>query len=129
MSKTEPATGAEAVIRNGLIVISIDIDALPVIVSGSCAEDGLDGLWRVTDPETFAKEVVNALNDEAENGTTLVHKMFDQAFSNAIDQGAEGIEECDEDGFEAESARLQGLALAAAQPAALPAPGEDNSGG
>ena len=107
MATQEKATGAEAVIRDGLIVISIEIAALPLIVSGSCAADGLDGRWKVTDAEVFAAEVVRALNDEREDGTTPVHQMFDRAFDEAINQGAEGIEECDEDEFEAEVARLQ----------------------
>ena len=126
MSKTEPSTGAEAVLLNGLIVISIDVDALPVIVSGSCAADGLDGLWKVTDPEVFAKEVVHALNNEREDGTTRVHQMFDRAFLEAIEQGAEGIEECTEDEFEAESERLQALALASGPVEALPSPSKDD---
>lgn len=101
------STGAEAVIRGGKIEISIDINALPIIVSGSCACDGLDGLWKVTDAEAFAKEVCSALNAEAEDGTTRVHTMFDKAFMDAIEQGAEGIEEIDEDAYETEAARLR----------------------
>lgn len=52
----------------------------------------------------FAKEVVRELNSEDEEGTTAIHKMFDAAFIEAIEQGAEGVEECsadEEDGSEA----------------------------
>lgn len=101
------STGAEAVIQDGKIVISIDVDALPIIVSGSCALDGIDGLWKVTDPVAFAKDVCRALNKEDEQGTTRVHTMFDGAFNDAIDQGAEGVEEVDEAAFEEEAACLQ----------------------
>lgn len=104
------STGAQAKIIDGQIVISIDIDALPTIVSGSIAAgDGpmADYLYKVTDPAAFAEEVKTALNDESEIGTTLVHQMFDQAFANAIDQGAEGVEEIDEDEFEEEALLLQ----------------------
>lgn len=113
--RMEGATGAEAVIRNGQIVISIAVDALPMIVSGSCAsgDNYLQGLWRVTDAEAFAREVCLALNHEQENGTTPVHIMFDRAFNYAIDQGAEGVEGVSEDEFEAESTRLQAQARAA----------------
>ena len=107
------STGASAVIKDGKIEISIDIDALPLIVSGSCCCDGLDGLWKVTDQAVFAKEVCHALNDEREDGTTPVHIMFDKAFMGAIEQGAEGIEEVSEDEFETEVARLQAEARAA----------------
>lgn len=101
------STGAEAVIRDGQIVISIDVDALPLIVSGSCATYSLQGLWKVTDAEAFAKDVCMSLNAESENGTTRVHTMFDGAFDHAIDQGAEGIEPITEDDFEDEAARLR----------------------
>jgi len=33
------------------------------------------------------------LNDEEEDGTTLVHRMFDQAFVKAIEDGSEYVEE------------------------------------
>ena len=103
------STGAKAVIRNGKIEISIDVDALPVIVSGSCCFSGglLGGLWKVTDAAVFAKEVCSSLNREREDGTTRVHIMFDEAFEHAIDQGAEGIESVTEAEFEAETRRLR----------------------
>jgi hypothetical protein len=104
------ATGAAAVVRGGKIEISIDIDALPQIVSGSCCCDSMDGLWKVTDPAVFAKAVCHALNNEEEDGTTRVHTMFDGAFMCAIEQGAEGIEEVSEEAFEAEADRLQSQA-------------------
>lgn len=104
------STGAQAVIRDGKIEISIDVAALPIIVSGSCACDGLDGLWKVTDPAVFAEEVCHALNKESENGTTMIHMMFDKGFMEAIEQGAEGIEEVTEDVFEEEAYLLQQLA-------------------
>lgn len=108
------STGAQAVIKDGKIEISIDIDALPQIVFGSCCSDGMDGLWKVTDPAVFAAEVCRALNDEREDGTTRVHIMFDGAFMHAIEQGAEGIEEVGEDEFEEESARMAAEARNAA---------------
>jgi len=102
-----PATGARAEIRNGQIVISIDVDDLPIIVSGSCATYSLHGLWKVTDAEAFAEDVCGSLNAEKEDGTTRVHIMFDGAFNHAIDQGAEGIEPVTEPEFEAEALRLR----------------------
>lgn len=109
------STGAEAVIEDGKIIISIDVDALPLIVSGSCAvSDGLRGLWKVTDAAAFAEDVCVSLNREREDGSTMVHMMFDRAFDHAIDQGAEGIESVTEDEFEAEAARLQAIAQNAA---------------
>lgn len=100
-------TGAKAVIRNGQVVISIDVDALPLILSGSIALNAVAGTFKVTDAAAFAKEVCLALNNEKEDGTTRVHMMFDSAFNHAIDQGCEGVEEISEDDFEAEANRLQ----------------------
>jgi len=109
----EEATGAAAIIRNGLIVISVAIDALPLIVSGSIADRNISGGYIVTDAEAFAKDVVAAINDENERGETEVHRMFDRAFDAAVNQGAEGVQECSEEEFEAEAYRLQHAAARA----------------
>lgn len=45
----------------------------------------------VTEPAVFAGEVVSVLKQEEEDGSTLIHGMFDKAASIAADQGAEGI--------------------------------------
>jgi len=108
------STGGQATLIDGKIEISIDVAALPMIVNGSCCCDSMEGLWKVTDAETFAKEVCRALNDEREDGTTRVHMMFDAAFMEAINQGAEGVEEVDEEAFGDETARLMAHPLPAA---------------
>lgn len=101
-------TGAKAEIRGGQIVISIAIDALPLILSGAVAAgDLIHHNFKITDAQVFAKELVGALNNENEIGTTPIHLTFDRAMVYAIEQGAEGIEEVTEDEFEAEAARLQ----------------------
>jgi len=83
----------EAVIEGGAIVIRVDISALPMVVEGAWAAGGMDLRLKVTDAKAFAKDLVRALNDEAEDGTTAIHKMFDAAIWEASEQGAEGIEE------------------------------------
>lgn len=118
------ATGAEAVVRDGQIVISVAVDALPLILSGSIATNAVAGTFKVTDAETFAKEVCSSLNAEKEDGTTRVHMMFDSAFNHAIEQGAEGVEDISEDEFEMEAARLAEAALSA--PQAAPGEGEQS---
>jgi len=45
----------------------------------------------VTDVAAWRKAVCDALNREDGDGTTLVHRMFDRAFIDAIEGGAEGI--------------------------------------
>ena len=46
---------------------------------------------KIVDADAFARAVYHQLNDEEEDGTTIVHRMFDDAIKEAIEQGAEGI--------------------------------------
>lgn len=55
------------------------------------AEDG-DTLVTITDLNSFAKEVAAGLESESDDGTTLIHVMLDDAISNAIENGADGVE-------------------------------------
>ncbi len=82
-----------AVVEDGSLVIRIAIEALPMIVEGSWAAGGIDTRYKVTDPVAFAADLVRELNDESEDGTTRIHRMFDKAIDNAIGQGAAGVEE------------------------------------
>jgi|GEM_PF-2354853 len=47
---------------------------------------------KITDADKFAAEVMTALKDEDDEGSTLIHIALDQAMVNAVDMGAEGIE-------------------------------------
>lgn len=84
-------------LRNGRVVIEIGIATLATVARHMPAlevfdEEALE--WfepRVPDPGAFARAVVATLNSEEEDGTTLVHVMFDRAIIEAIEQGAEGI--------------------------------------
>jgi hypothetical protein len=51
------------------------------------------GRYRVTDPAVFAEAVAHELNDEREDGSTLLTDALDKAVEEAIEQGAEGVEE------------------------------------
>lgn len=79
------------------IVISIGVATLPKVVEfghdhHSYDEEAGDYLVpKITDPDTFAKEVLSELEREEEDGTTLVHLMFDKAIAHAIENGAEGV--------------------------------------
>jgi len=74
-------------------MIRIPVENLPAALKGACDLGIVQGVWRVTDLKTFAKEVAHALNDEDEQGTTPIHRMFDDAFNYVIEQGGEGIED------------------------------------
>ncbi len=70
--------------------ISIGVDYLVHI----CGEGRAYGLGEVTvtDREKFLPELVNELKSEAEDGSTLVHHLVDQAVTEALEAGASGIE-------------------------------------
>ena len=75
----------EVTLKSGQITISIGVKTL-----FRACEEVFDGL--VVDNESaFSKEVLRTLKDEEEDGTTLVHRMFDNAIREAIEQGAEGV--------------------------------------
>lgn len=94
MDKAPPQlTGGQAVIEDGQIVIRVAIDALQTVVDGAWAMRSIDARQKVTDADLFAKELCIALNREDEQGTTRVHKAFDDAILFAIEQGFEGIED------------------------------------
>lgn len=82
-----------AIIEDGSLVIRVALEALPMVVEGSWAAGYMDTRYKVTDTAAFAADLVRELNDESEDGTTRIHRMFDKAIENAIGQGAEGIEE------------------------------------
>lgn len=84
---------SEAKIEGEDIVIRVAVSALPQVVEGAWTAGYMETRFKVTDAPTFAKELVSELNAESEDGTTAIHKMFDACINEAIEQGAEGIEE------------------------------------
>lgn len=84
---------ATAIIEDGAIVIRVQISALQSIMDGGFACEAYDKRYRVTDPEGFAKEIARELNNEDEEGSTPVHKLFDDAINEALNQGAQHADE------------------------------------
>lgn len=86
---------SRAVIEGPDIVIRIPVFALPhatqIALENECADP--EGKLFVADAATFAKELVNTLNSEREDGSTVVDLMLDKAVVTAIGNGAFGIEE------------------------------------
>lgn len=84
-------------IIGGRLIMSIGIECLAhaIKLNPELGKwDDESGEWNepeITDPDKFAKEVMIALQDESEDGTTLVHVALDKAAMNAIENGAEGI--------------------------------------
>jgi len=58
--------------------------------------DGKSGMdvpnINITDTVIFAKEVALAINEEAEDGSTLLTRMLDEAIKQAVENGCEGVE-------------------------------------
>lgn len=52
----------------------------------------------INKPNEFAKDVVRALRDEGEDGSTPVHYLLDKAIAEVMENGSEGL---DEDAMEA----------------------------
>ena len=48
--------------------------------------------WKVTDKHKFAKDVGIALGNEEEDGSTLLTKIFDEAYIHAV-ENSEGVDE------------------------------------
>lgn len=59
-------------------------------------EDFPDGS-RVTHTKTFSDAVLREMQQEEEDGTTLVHAMLDQAVIRAIEEGADGVKLAEDD--------------------------------
>lgn len=84
---------AQAVIKDGCIVIRVRIANLQAIMDGGYACNAYTTRWKVTDTVGFAKEISSELNDEDEEGTTMIHRMFDRAILQAIERGAQHVDE------------------------------------
>lgn len=82
---------ATAVIEKGSIVIRLDIKSIPEVVKAGVDLMAIDPPFAVKSSRVFAKELLRYLNDEDEEGTTLIHKMFDEAFNAAAEDGADGL--------------------------------------
>lgn len=89
----ELENSGRAIIEDGALVIRVALDALPAVVDGAWAAGDMDTRFKVTNAAEFAADLCRELNDESEDGTTRIHRMFDKAIENAINQGAAGIEQ------------------------------------
>lgn len=87
--------GLDVSIAGGRLIVSIGVDALMVAVKGGPAwsdQEEEERGWQITSPDGFAAEIAHALQDEEDDGTTLVHVMLDAAIERAIDQGSLNID-------------------------------------
>lgn len=83
-------------VENGAIVIRIGAKCLAHATNINPAlwdAENDRGQFKVTDPVAFAKEVHRELVREEEDGSTPLTRTLDKAIYEAINQGAEGVEE------------------------------------
>lgn len=92
MGKQKKPCG-EAFIERGVIVIRLPIENLPVVLQATPNIGEGEPWFKITDIEAFAKDLLYELNQEDEIGNTRVHRMFDEAILEAINQGADGVED------------------------------------
>jgi hypothetical protein len=86
-------TDGQAKIENGEIVFRVAIENLPTILDGSWATGNLGVRYKITNAELFAADLLRELNHESEDGSTPIHALFDRCIDEAINQGAQGLEE------------------------------------
>lgn len=56
-------------------------------------DETADGPYiKVTDPLTFAHEVARTLEEESEDGSSILSRAIDAAVKEAIEQGCEGVD-------------------------------------
>lgn len=84
----------KAVIEDGHIVIRVAISELQLILE---ANPVWPDEYVITDVDEAAKSIVAALNEEEEDGTTVIHRAFDEAGVFALEQGYDGFGERDEE--------------------------------
>ncbi len=85
----------EMKIENGRFVITAGIELVCHAVMYGL-EPSMLPRFDVINKEVFANEILQALKAEEEDGTNLIHRAFDAAAIQAIENGAEGVRMKDE---------------------------------
>lgn len=83
----------QAVIEGDAIVIRVPLKNLQAVLDGGYACNVYDRRYKITNLPGAAKDICNALDDEDEEGTTSIHRLFDAAINEAMNQGSEWFEE------------------------------------
>jgi len=80
----------DLVIRLPASVLAVAIKYMP---KGEIFDEDLQSFFtpEVTDERAFLKEMANALEAEEEDGTTLEHRMLDDAALQIMHAGGEGV--------------------------------------
>lgn len=79
------------VTANGQLKITIGLNALKTAMELN--PEFFDPAFRITNLDEVVAAMVEQLMDEAEDGSTPVHRLLDNAYRKAIEGGCEGVEE------------------------------------
>lgn len=98
-----PDTGLQTSIQDGVLTIQIGVETLRnSVVFANWAhpfneeKDDYFRTFTITDPQEFARDVLRALENEREDGSSLLTDMLDKACSDAVDDGSEACDyECE----------------------------------
>jgi hypothetical protein len=71
--------------------ISIVDDVLSIQIGVATLTRALEDVYPTKAPSVFAESLARALREEEEDGTTLVHRMFDTAAEWCVEQGLDGV--------------------------------------
>jgi hypothetical protein len=82
----------ELVIHIGISTLCASVRNCSVIDEAVMNADGDESSVVIYDETVFATGIISALGREEEDGSTLIHRMLDNAAESAIESGCEGIE-------------------------------------
>lgn len=85
--------GLQVVRLHDELRISIGLNTLKTAMEGHPRHFFSADNLTITDWDAVVEAIVGELNREAEDGSTPVHLMLDQAFVDAVEQGCDGVEE------------------------------------
>jgi hypothetical protein len=75
-------------IKNEVLQITIGVDTLIwALENAPCCP------FQINNKSKFLKEFLCSLGSEEEDGSTLIHRAFDEAANNAFENGAEGMKD------------------------------------
>jgi hypothetical protein len=78
----------EVSVDAGMVTITIGV----ALLAKTCNPDHMDlPPIEITDTHLFQKSLHTALTREEEDGTTVVHEMFDKALRYIVENGEEGL--------------------------------------
>lgn len=82
------------VVKDGVLVIAVTTDALlhGITLGGGWPTNERGATVAIQDGALMVKDVVNELLREDEQGTTAVHRLFDEAAVAALDNGSEAVD-------------------------------------